>query len=373
MSEKRLRCGAAVQFVAALSLLALAACAGKPATLSSAERGLAKGTEDSERFFKVLWTMPGSFDRATVVELLGDTLYIAGTPRGMEAVNVETARLRWKHTGRRTVDHPPTIREGVVYLMEGGHLVTLDAATGDELSRHQTRLGSVMPLYPAASIWMLGGGNEYVYGVHANTGVKAGRIRLNDFVEKSLWDGKGMVFLVTGKGTLYGVSLATFDVAWDFAFSRPFTGTPCLCEGTLYVGNSDHYLYAVDAASGALRWRALLGAPVLGTPCAAHGKVYVATDDGILHAVDAESGKELWQVAGPDRVITASEDRAVYLKRARLGYHLGVLDIEQGQVLGEVPAEDYQWFAAEPESGTIYAVDRRGGVLAFALKTLRTP
>jgi len=373
MSERRLRWQRAFVFAAALSIAALSACASKPASLGNARGGQVTGGGESERFFKVLWTMPGSYERVKVVELIGDTLYVAGTPRGMDAINIETARLRWKHTGRRTVDYPPTFRDGVLYILEGGQLVTLDVNTGDELSRCQTRIGSAMPLYPGQTTWMLGGGNEYVYGVSAGTGVKAWRVRLNDFVEKSLWDGADKVFAVTGRGTLYGISLGTRAILWNFEFSRPFTGMPCLSDGTLYVGNSNYYFHAIDATSGTLKWRTLLGAPVLGTPTAAHGRVYVSTRDGILHAVDANDGRELWKVPGPDRVITASDSRAVYLRRGDLGYRVGVLDVQKGEILGEMAANNYEWFASRPDSGTIYAVDRRGNVLALSLKNVQTP
>ena len=328
---------------------------------------------DATELLTLLWSLPGTYHRVSHVALLEDALYVAGTPRGLDAVSVPDGMKRWKHIGKRVLDHPPTLRGNVLYLLEGGQFVTLDKESGQELSRTSSRVGSVSPVFPGGSTLMVAGGDDYLYGVHPTTGIRAWRAPVDDFIEMSTWDGKDMAYMVSSSGTLYGASAGTRKVIWLHRFSKPGTSRPTSAKDTVYIGSSNFYFYAIDSASGALKWRVSLEAHVTGTPTAAHGRVYVSTDEGILYAMDAKNGKVLWTLEGPDRVITATKTHLIYLRKTEGMNYLGVVDAASGKVHGEVTAKRYDHFVADPEAGVLYAVTRHGSILAVAHKSATKP
>ena len=349
--------------------LALAACVAPPKAPAPTPATAAAAKADmpsADQLFTKLWSLPGSFDRVTHVTLLGDTLYIVGTPRGMVAVNTATGIKRWVHIGRRCIDHPPTLRREALYLLEGGLFVVLDKNSGDELSRAKSRTGSVTPVYPGANTLMIAGGGDYIYGIHPETGYRAWREKVDDYIIKSIWDGEDLAYMISTRGTIYAISAATHMITWRHTFPRPATGIPVLANETIYIGSDDFHFYAIDAASGIVKHRVSLGAPVTGTPLVAHGVAYVATTEKILFALDLDKRKIIGTLKNVERVLTATKSTLVTLRKQGPLNVLGLVDVSAGNRIGEVTARRYLHFAAHPETGVLYAVTATGDVLALA-------
>lgn len=79
-------------------------------------------------------------------------------------------------------------------------------------------------------------------------------------------------------------------LAWRIDRGSPYTSTPLVYDGVLYVVNDNGVLSAYDAASGARFYQARLGAGLSGfssSPVAAGGHVYIANEDGDLYVVRA--------------------------------------------------------------------------------------
>jgi len=350
------------------SLLFLAACSAAPAEAPAAEASAAKQIPLVQTF-DLLWSMPGSFERLNHAAIINGALYLAGEPRGLQAVDASNGHTRWMHIGKRMIDAVPTLREKSLYLLEGGRFVVLKESSGEEIARVRSRVGSVGPVFPGEICWMVAGGDGYVYGVIPASGARAWRDPAPGVVNDMAWDNEDLAYIATDK-TLYAASVGTHSISWFHPFDRQGLSGICLAGDTIYIGSSDFYLYALDAASGVVKWSVSLGAPVMGTPTAAHGRVYASTMDDILYAVDASTQAILWQLKA-NRVITATRDRVIFLRRTPAGDRIGVADSADGRVLGEIPAGRYETFVAEPESGVFYAISPQGDVLAIAEKTLK--
>ena len=95
-------------------------------------------------------------------------------------------------------------------------------------------------------------------------------------------------------------------------------------------------IYAIRAADGAVAWRHERGSPYTSTPIVVDGLLYVVTDNGILSVYRAASGDRLYQqrlpaaggsysaspVSARGRVYFTSEDGSIFVVRAGPAYGL---------------------------------------------------
>ncbi len=318
------------------------------------------------RLLARLWEQPGSFDQVRLVELLGDTLYIAGTPKHLEARNTADGMLRWRHIGKLPVDSRPIERNDTLYLVEGGRFVTLSRTNGDELSRKRTRLGVITPIYPGENSWIIGASDNRLYGLAPGAVHKDWHASLDDHILSSTWGGGDLVYFLTASGTLYAASLSTRGVAWRHEFKKPGCSPIALAGETIYVGNEDYRLYALDAVNGTMKWKVLLSGPATGVPVVAGGRVYLADANDVLNAVDPVARSVIWTLNGGYRVLTTTPQHVIFLRKKGDTDWIAVADAETGEVKTEASAVRHKFFAAAPEGGVFYAVASNGDVLAMA-------
>jgi outer membrane protein assembly factor BamB len=334
------------------------AVADQPAKPSAAE------TLSPARAFVQLWHKPGAFEKIEFACAADQTLYIAAAPRGLEAVEVETGLSKWIHTGALPAEFPPVERNKVLYLVEGGRLVTLNPDTGEQLGRVRTRFSFFTTAYPFEQYCFFASGDEYVYAVRIETGARAWRSPMDGQPTGSTWDGDNMMYFTTSRGILYNVNMTTQEITWQHQFPRPSCSAPTLAGKTVYVGSSDYYLYALNAWIGDIQWRLSLSAPVLETPMVVGSRIYAATTEQLIHAVDLDTQKDLWTVPG-DRPLTTTPEHLIFLRKGKEANVIGMADLATGKVISEMTAGGYDIFVAPAEGGIFYAVGKTGDVLAI--------
>ena len=161
------------------------------------------------------------------------------------------------------------------------------------------------------------------------------------------------------------MSILGQDITWQHTFPNEFCSPPTQAEKSIYVGCADYYLYAVDAATGSVQWRTDLSAPALGQPLVAGPRVYAATSEKLIHAVDLKTHDDLWTVAG-ERVLTTTPKHVIFLGKNNTENWIGMADAATGKVISRATALQYVLFAAAPEGGVVYAIGKKGDVLAIA-------
>jgi outer membrane protein assembly factor BamB len=349
-----------------LSLLISSTLPGARRTAAAEETAtpVPEGMVSPARAFVRLWQAPCAFPKTVFASTDGSTLYIGGSPRGLEALETETGHIKWLHNGVMPPDFPPIERDKVLYLVEGGQLVTLNPATGEELSRVKVRFGFMTPAYPAESYSVFASGDQYVYAVTTKTGARTWRAPMDGQPAGSTWDGSTMMYFTTSQGKLYAVSIPAMEISWSHDFLRPSCSTPAVNENSVYVGSSDYYLYAIRPLIGDVQWKLSLSAPVLGTPVIVGSRLYVGTTEQLIHAVDLNAHQDLWAVPG-DCVLTTTPEHLIFLRKGNLVNVIGMADIATGKVISEMSAAQYVRFTGPAEGGVFYAISEDGDVLAI--------
>ena len=101
---------------------------------------------------------------------------------------------------------------------------------------------------------------------------------------------KGVVYVVSGYGTVVALNAATGAPDWSYATGGPVGSSPAVANGVVYVGSNDGKVYALNAATGAPDWSYPTGGPVESSPAVANGVVYVGSDDGKVYAFSLPGG-----------------------------------------------------------------------------------
>ncbi len=99
------------------------------------------------------------------------------------------------------------------------------------------------------------------------------------------------VYVTCKDGQLYAVDKETGELVWTFTEGTPSWGSPCVHEGTVYVGFSSGKCCALTCG-GELKWMFIAGGPVASVACNKDIVVFPAYD-GKVYALDRK-GRLLW-------------------------------------------------------------------------------
>ena len=180
------------------------------------------------------------------------TLFITrtGSGAGAAAVDAKTGVLKWTQTSTsgQTLDRPPTVGGGLVYVRVAGGGTALDETTG-------------------AVRW-----------THAVVGSGDGTLALSS-----------TTLVAPSKNGTTALDVRTGAVRWTDA--RAVNGDAAVANGRVYLAahsavDDSYQTVAIDAATGAQRWAEPQPSS---TPAVANGLVYVA--DGGLSVFAADTGK----------------------------------------------------------------------------------
>lgn len=168
----------------------------------------------------------------------------------------------------------------------------------------------------------VGSGDSTLYGLDASTGQCLWTYMAKGAIDSSPALAGGLLYFTSRDGMLHAVDAAKGTLLWSMAmpgekqFSAVnmhgtntsgrvvadpwdmYLSSPCVADGTLYVGSGSGQVYAVDATSGTPKWTFAAGDVVHARPAAAKGYVYVGSWDGRLTCLDAASGQERWHFQG---------------------------------------------------------------------------
>ena len=123
----------------------------------------------------------------------------------------------------------------------------------------------------------------------------AGSTRRRDLVgESSPCVQNGTVFVGDLDGMFHAVDAATGKPRWTFQAESEIKSSPNWHDNRVYFGSYDQNLYCLSAADGKLIWKFRTEGPVHCTPSIDSGRIFVAGCDEIFRAVDLVNGKEVY-------------------------------------------------------------------------------
>jgi outer membrane protein assembly factor BamB len=241
-------------------------------------------------------------------------VYLAQQKGLFFALDAKTGKVDWKKDTNRCAASSPTIGKGVIYQSymhrveclqdqagANGYVVAWDADTGRQLWRHNTAPVESSPLLRNGVLYV-GTWNNDVIALDAKTGRRKWRFQADDQVNTSAAYWKGRIFIASDGGTLYALNAGSGKLIWSAQSNSTFGSrefwyaTPTLAYGRVYIGNTDGTMYVFGAKSGKLLWARPLGSYIYGAAAVYRRKVFVGTYDGKFYALDAATGDTRWEI-----------------------------------------------------------------------------
>lgn len=176
----------------------------------------------------------------------------------------------------------------------------------------------------------------------------------------------GMIFSSAGFTGMdfCAVNLRTGRLAWRATLSDDGPSTATVQDDYVLVNTESCTLFCLDAATGEQRWSAYLGDPTISTPTVYEGRVYTAYPAG---------GGAQAQVTG---TVTDSSGQTTSVNKTIGATHAMIcMDLKRGGVIWQhridgdlitAPAIAGDRVYAATFSGTLYAFDRKSGVMLAA-------
>lgn len=236
----------------------------------------------------------------------------------------------------------PVIHAGVVFIQNDryrdSYLIAFDLQTGkelwrsgrDELPAWATPLVHVQ----AAAPTIVTNSPRFIRGHDVETGRERWRVADPEGqVKVSTPVAAGNLAIVTGgwpsaARPIFAIRVADGTIAWQHERGSPYTSTPLVYDGLLYVLTDNGILSAYQISDGARVYQQRLS-PGAGSfsasPVAAAGRIYLASEDGQVFVVRAGRKFELLATNDMNEICMASPAFAGDLLLIRTKSHLYAL------------------------------------------------
>jgi outer membrane protein assembly factor BamB len=300
------------------------------------------------------------------------TVYFGSHDRTVYALDAETGEERWLYGTTGIVRSSPAVENGVVYV--GSHCRTEECSVYYDVQ------------------WPDRG---YLHAIDAASGTPRWRYETGDGVISTPAIRDGTVYVGSSDNTLYALDTATGETRWTYDSGNAIMSSPVVADDRILFGNVGGEVFAVDADSGDRVWtfdanRSLdsalnLTVVITGTPAVCDGTVYVGsmvpdeTVYGKLYAIDADDGSEAWSASPFAQAIGSSPvvvNDLVYFgahgfgPSAEITPGLFALDEEGTRRWSHtVDGEEHRGFGSSPAvvGSTLYIGSTDGQVQAFDL------
>jgi outer membrane protein assembly factor BamB len=137
--------------------------------------------------------------------------------------------------------------------------------------------------------------------------------------------GHGLVYIATGfqQPAILAVrpdgagDVTRSQVAWELRRGAPFTPSPILVGGELYLVNDSGIATCVDARTGTVHWQQRLGGKFSASPVFADGRIYFLSEEGAATVIAPGTTFQRLAAGALDGAILASmavADRAFFIR-----------------------------------------------------------
>jgi outer membrane protein assembly factor BamB/tRNA A-37 threonylcarbamoyl transferase component Bud32 len=188
----------------------------------------------------------------------------------------------------------------------------------------------------------------------------------------------GTVFVGCYDTNLYAVDAQRGEFRWKYATDGGISASPAVWQDTVFIGSEDGAMYALDTRRGGLRWTFRTGKAIRSSPRVEDRVVMFGSDDQHFYAVDGLKGTAIWQfrtwspirssgcIAG-NTVFVGGNDSHVYC----LDVNKGTLRWKQKtqQPVISSPAFAQNLVFVGSMDGNLYALDAEGGWPAWRFRT----
>lgn len=168
------------------------------------------------------------------------------------------------------------------------------------------------------------------------------------------------------------------ELVWTFRCEDEVRSSPCVSNGTLYVGCYDTNIYALDAQRGEFRWKYATEGGISSSPTVWQDMVLIGSEDGVLYSLDVRRGSPRWtfRTSKPIRSSPRVDDRVVFIGSD--DQHFYALDGLRGTLIWKhrswMPIRSSACIAngsvfVGGSDGHVYSFDIRNGALRWKQRT----
>lgn len=270
--------------------------------------------------YRVLWSFNGQNTLEYPPSVAYGRVYLAQQKGRFWALDAKTGRVVWRKSTGRCSASSPTIHNHVVYQAwmdfvncpQGrsgatGYLIAWNADNGHRLWKYNGAPIESSPLLIKNTLYF-GSWDNRVHAISAKTGRQRWSFEGDGQFNTAPAYWKGMIYIASYGGTVYGLDARTGKMRWSaeshssFGSREFFYASPAVAYGRVYIGNSDGTMYVYGAKTGKLRWARPLGTYIYSGAAIWKRRVFVGTYDGTFYALDAATGDVIWQRSAPSAV-----------------------------------------------------------------------
>jgi outer membrane protein assembly factor BamB len=202
----------------------------------------------------------------------------------------------------------PVIHEGMVIVQNDrqrdSYVAAFDVRTGDlrwRTGRDEMPSWSTPLVHRGTRATVVTNSPRFVRGHDAQTGRELWRVEDGTQVKVPSPVLAGDLVIVTGGyptggRPILGIRAATGEVVWKLERGSPYTPTPLVYQGVLYVAIDNGIFAAYEAATGKQLYQQRIARDAGGfsaSPVAANGRIYLAGEDGAVFVIRAGRTFEL--------------------------------------------------------------------------------
>ncbi len=230
----------------------------------------------------------------------------------------------------------------------------------------------------ANGIVYVGSGDGALYALSLSSGAVLWKAQTGAELHVSPAVANGVVYSSSTDGTISAYDATDGQVLWTVTTGFTGASSPAVEGGVVYLAGGQDELLALSTADGSTIWQATLGGPVASSPAVAGGRVYVGDFDGDLYAFDATTGTLRWKAAtgniiyssptlADGLVYVGSEDKSFYAFDPASGA-LRWKYTTNGQCVASAPVANGTIYVASNDH-SLYALDAATGGLLWKATT----
>lgn len=299
----------------------------------------------------LLWQFDTEGQIWSDIKVKGKTAYFGSDDGNMYAVDIKKQELKWKfQTGDKVRSTPAFKRHWMFYTSDDGFLYAVNRKSGE-------------------LFWKLDIGDGDFYRDLPSDDAPWGY----DWAESSPVIKGNTLYVGSGDGSLYAVSLYSGEIKWKFDGQSPMRADPTVSGNLVYSSTLDGYLYAVNRRTGEQVWsfsahQGEWDSAMISSPTVIDGKVITTSRDARVYAVDAQTGELAWSYTSPvwswfdSSAIAGDEEGTMFIgsSDAKLLYKF---DSDTGEIIWEAPLSGWSWATPTLAGDTVYigVTGREGG------------
>jgi outer membrane protein assembly factor BamB len=229
---------------------------------------------------------------------------------------------------------PAPYKEFIYTADRAGHIMALDAASGNEVwsAQDEDRLISGGPGVGEGKVFV-GTSDAEVVARDAETGKKLWVAKVSSEVLSAPRVAQGLVIVRTGDGNIYALNADTGMEKWVFDRSIPVltlrgTASPVIYESMVLIGFDNGRLVTLDLETGKQVWEAELAQPsgrsdlerlvdIDGDPVIKDGIAYIGSYQGRIAAISMDDGSLEWTRDMSSYDVLAVDEERVYVTDER--------------------------------------------------------